>query len=226
MTAHVLGRRLSRSAAKPQRTALVLGSLGVLLSSCSSSHPVTPAPTTTTASPTPASSTASASTGTTPSNAAPGPTVSPATAGPTVHTVQPCATRALKTTSGGSEGAVGHTYTTIDFTNISGAACTLYGYPGVALAAGTPVQQIGAAADHNPSSSTKVVTLGPGLAGHFVLQIANARWYPAAECSPVNASYLQIYPPNQTTPIYFSHTAVACTKPIHLLTVSVVQAGS
>lgn len=225
MTAHVLGRPLLRSAAKPQRTAVVLGSLGVLLGSCSSSHPVTPAPTATTASPTPASSTASASTGTTPSSAAPGPTVSTATAGPN-HTALPCATRALKTTSSGSEGAAGQTYTTIDFTNISGATCTLYGYPGVALAAGTPVQQIGAAADHNPSPSKKVLTLNPGNAGHFVLQISNASNYPAAECSPANASYLQIYPPNQTTPIYFSYTAVACTKPIHLLTVSVIQAGA
>ena len=142
-----------------------------------------------------------------------------------MHTAPPCATRALKTTSGGSQGAAGHTYTTIAFTNISGATCTLYGYSGVALAGGTPVQQIGAAADHSLSPSKQVVTLGPGHAGHFVLQIAQAGFYPAAECTPANASYLQIYPPNQTTPIYFSYMAVGCTKPIHLLTVSVLQAG-
>src|SRR5215472_2788352 len=57
-----------------------------------------------------------------------------------------CATRYLKATVGVTQGAAGSIYQVIDFTNISGGACTLFGYPGVALAGGTPVTQIGAAA--------------------------------------------------------------------------------
>ena len=44
---------------------------------------------------------------------------------------------------GVAQGAAGSVYQVIDFTNISNTTCTLYGYPGVSLAAGTPVTQVG-----------------------------------------------------------------------------------
>jgi hypothetical protein len=160
------------------------------------------------------------------SPAPPSPTGSPTTADPTARPDASCATRNLKAGVADSQGTAGSTYTTMTFTNISGAPCTLYGYPGVALAAGTPITQIGAAATHSPSPSASVVTLTPGHAAHFLLRISDAHKYPAADCTPMNATYLQIYPPNQTTPIYFRHAAVACSKPLHLLTVSVLQAAT
>jgi hypothetical protein len=49
---------------------------------------------------------------------------------------------------------------------------------------------------------------------------------PASQCGPVTAHWLQIFPPNQTVPIYLYYTAPACTKPVHLLTVDVVRPGS
>jgi len=128
--------------------------------------------------------------------------------------------------TGNGEGAAGSTYIPIVFTNNSTATCTLYGYPGVSLAGGTPVRQIGAAADENPSTPRKLVTLKSGGSASALLRIVSAQNFPAARCHLVQAKYLQVYPPNQTTPIYAMYSAAACSKPVHLLTVDVVKAGT
>ena len=47
-----------------------------------------------------------------------------------------CATTALKITQSAPNGAAGHFYLTLVFTNTSSAPCTLYGYPGVSLVTG------------------------------------------------------------------------------------------
>jgi hypothetical protein len=138
----------------------------------------------------------------------------------------PCPTRSLQAKIGLSQGAAGSVYTTIDFTNISHVTCTLYGYPGVSLTSGTPTTQIGAAADENPATPRQLVTLQPNVTANALLRIVQAGNFSASTCHPVTARYLQIYPPNQTTPIYLRYRAQACAKPVHLLTVDVVKPGS
>jgi hypothetical protein len=96
-------------------------------------------------------------------------------------------------------------YQVIDFTNIGTVACTLYGYPGVALAGGTPVTEVGLAASRNSSAPRKLITLAPGA-------VANA--------------LLQIIPPDQTTPIYLRYTSRGCAKPVQFLSISAMAAGS
>ena len=105
-------------------------------------------------------------------------------------------------------------------------ACTLYGHPGVSLAGGVPVSQIGLAAAESSATPRRLVTLAPGGVANALLQIVHAGNYPAAKCHPVTADYLQIYPPNQTTAIPLAFTATACAKPVGLLTVSVVLPGA
>ena len=154
------------------------------------------------------------------------PASSPA-ASPTVAGAAPaCATRSLSLKLGLGQGAAGSTFQVIDFTNISNATCTLYGYPGVSLAGGKPVKQIGLAAAESHTTARKLVTLAPGAVANAVLQIVHAVNFPAAKCGLVTADYLQIYPPNQTTPAYLHYTSQTCAKPVQILTVSVVQAGS
>jgi hypothetical protein len=125
-----------------------------------------------------------------------------------------------------AQGAAGSTYQVIDFTNIGNVTCSLYGYPGVSLAGGTPVRQIGLAAVEGKATPRTLVTLAPGAVANALLQIVQAQNYPPASCRPVAATYLQIYPPSQTTPIYLGYRSTACSKPVQILTVSVVQAGS
>ena len=138
-----------------------------------------------------------------------------------------CATRDLQVKAGESEGAAGSVYQTLDFTNIGTAPCTLYGYPGVSLAAGLPVTQVGLAASRSMTAGPAVVTLQPGATGNAVLRITQALNYPSATCSPKDTSYLLIYPPNQTTPVYVSYKSTGCASiKVNLLTIGVVQAGA
>lgn len=113
------------------------------------------------------------------------------------------------------------------FKNISGAPCTLFGYPGVALAGGSPVTQIGAAAARSTGKPATLVTLGAGETANALLQITQADNYPAAKCDPVASSFIQIYPPNQTTPIYLAYKSTGCRKTsVPLLFIGVVQPGA
>jgi hypothetical protein len=137
-----------------------------------------------------------------------------------------CPTRSLGVKIGLSQGTAGSTYTVIDFTNISHVTCTLYGYPGVSLAGGKPVTQIGLAAVENPTPPRHLVTLRPGAVANALLRIVDAGNFPPATCGPKPASYLQIFPPNQTTPIYLGYHTMTCSKRVRILTVNVVQPGS
>ena len=138
-----------------------------------------------------------------------------------------CATRDLQAKAGVAQGAAGSTYQVIVFTNISSVTCTLYGYPGVSLAAGTPVTQVGQAASRSPVAGPTVVTLAPGKNANALLRITQAVNYPSGTCSPAKTTYLQIYPPNQTTPIYLAYSSTGCSSnSVNLLTIGVVQAGA
>jgi hypothetical protein len=198
-------------------SAAALVSFMALVTACSSTPPA-PKPSPTLVSPsisaTQAPSSAAAS--------SPAPTSShPGAIGP-----QPCATRSLGAKTGISQGAAGSTYVQIVFTNISGTTCTLYGYPGVSFAGGSPVSQIGLAATEDPATPRQQVTLAPGAVASALLRIVAAQNFPAARCHLVRATYLQVYPPNQTTPIFVSYSSSACAKPVHLLSVDVVKPGS
>jgi Protein of unknown function (DUF4232) len=197
--------------------AAALTSVAALVTACGTSSP-SAAPAKTAASTAAASPPAAASTAA--ATSAQG-TPAAAPAG-----IAPCPTRSLGAKVGVSQGTAGSTYVVLDFTNISNVTCTLYGYPGVSLAGGTPVTQIGAAAAESHATARVLVTLAPGGIANAVLQIVHAGNYPASRCGPATATSLQIYPPNQTTPIYLSYSSPACSKPVQILTVSVVRAGA
>jgi Protein of unknown function (DUF4232) len=145
---------------------------------------------------------------------------------PTPTGPAPCPTRSLQVKLGVSQGTAGSVYTTIDFTNISNVTCTLYGYPGVSLQTARPLHQIGKPAKENPATPRKLVTLQPQTTANALLRITDAGNYPASECGMTTAHYLQVYPPNQTTPAYIKYTTQACSKPVRLMTVNVVVPGS
>jgi hypothetical protein len=137
----------------------------------------------------------------------------------------PCPTRSLHVKLGASQGTAGSVYTTIVFTNVSNATCTLYGYPGVSLTTGKPVTVIGKTAKENPATPRRVVTLQPQTSASALLRIVDAQNYPASQCDPKTSTYLQVYPPNQTVPVRIKHQTLACAKPISLMTVNVVKRG-
>jgi len=148
-------------------------------------------------------------------------------ASPSSPAAAACASASLKVKAGDAEGAAGSSYQVIDFTNTGKAACTLYGYPGVSLAAGTPLAQVGAAATRSSTASPTLVTLSPGQTANALLRITQALNYPSATCTPKTTTYLQVYPPNQTTAIDLAYSSTGCTSSsVKLLTIGVVQAGA
>jgi len=159
-------------------------------------------------------------------------TASPAgspTAAPTPAGAAPaCATSALKVRVASVPGgaAAGSSYYPVQFANISGASCTLYGYPGVSFVTAPRGSQIGPAAIRNPATAAQLVTVRPGQTVHAELQVVDAQNYPPADCGVVTAHWLKVYPPNQTAPAYVSFTAPTCSKPRQVLSVQTVQPGA
>ena len=201
--------------ARPAIAGAALACVAALTAACGSVTPgATSTPTKT------VTVTVTPQTGTT-SSPAPATNTPAATGGPA-----PCPTRSLGLKPGLAQGAAGSTYQVIDFTNISNVTCTLYGYPGVALAGGQPVTQVGLAAREDPTTPRKLVTLAPGQVANALLRIVDALNFPASKCGPVKTQWLQVYPPNQTTPIYLAYKTTGCSKPVRTLTVGVVQHGS
>jgi hypothetical protein len=89
------------------------------------------------------------------------------------------------------------------------------------------VTQVGAAAARTPGTTATLVTLGPGQTANALLRIVEAGNYSSGACSPRSTTYLQIYPPNQTTPIYLTYNSTGCAKPaVNLLSVGVVTPGA
>jgi hypothetical protein len=112
--------------------------------------------------------------------------------------------------------AAGSTYFTLKFTNLSGHACTLAGYPGVS-AIDLRGHQPGSAGSRNPSP-VHVVSLAAGATANAVLRITVAGNYPNSICHRVSAAGLRVYPPNQKAsklvPLPFD--ACSATGPVFL----------
>lgn len=142
------------------------------------------------------------------------PTTPPITAPPPIAGPDACSTSGLRVSLGGANGAAGSIYYPLDFRNVSGRACSLFGYPGVSFVAAPGTGQLGGAAVRNDMFGPSLVTLAPGAIAHASVQVVVAQSYPAALCKPVTAHFLRVYPPGQVAPLYASLTAMTCTGAI------------
>jgi hypothetical protein len=140
--------------------------------------------------------------------------------------VSGCLTRYLNGSTGLSQGTAGSVYVVIRFKNLNNVPCTLYGFPGVALAGGKPVTDIGEPSVESTTTTRELVTLRPGGYANATLQITDAANYPASACKPANATWLAVIPPNQTIPLYIPWKATACAGSKKLLTVTAVRPGT
>jgi hypothetical protein len=141
--------------------------------------------------------------------------------------VAACTTTDLKgSTANGGGGTPGANYSFIDFTNTSGTSCTLYGYPGVSLTAGSGAQ-IGAAATRSTTTAAKLVTLAPGATANAELRTTDPTVYPTGQCQPTTSAYLKVYPPDQTQPVQIPSTGTTCANSaIKMLAIGVVSPGT
>jgi hypothetical protein len=137
-----------------------------------------------------------------------------------------CLSRYLNGSIGLSQGTAGSVLVTIVFKNLNNEPCTLYGFPGVAQATGSPVTDIGQPSSESPATARELVTLSPGGFANATLQIAEAGNFPVSACTQVKADWLAVIPPNQTVPLYISYNSTACQGTASLLSVTAVRPGN
>ncbi len=175
----------------------------------------------------PAGSPAPATTSAAP--AASSPAAAPTSRSTTASGLAACATAnlsvGLQTNAGG--GAAGSQYVPISFTNTSGTACAMYGFPGVSFVTGPNGSQIGAPAARQASFPSVTVTVAAHATAHAWLQVGEAGNYPPSTCQPVTAHWLKVYPPANTVASYIGHTFTACSSAkVTLMRIDPVRAGS
>jgi hypothetical protein len=142
-------------------------------------------------------------------------------------TQSPCATSGLEAwlglaqtagsvsvTGAGDRLEPGGTYYTLEFTNVSARACSLYGYPEVSAyvsghGGGT---QIGSTAAHDPSVRPQPVTLAPGQTAHSVLLVTSTETFQPTVCAQVTAPELRVMLPDQVRPAFVPIRLPACSK--------------
>lgn len=137
-----------------------------------------------------------------------------------------CLTRYLNGSVGLSQGTAGAVEIAIVFKNLNNTPCTLYGFPGVSLAAGTPVTDVGQPSSENTTTARELVTLAPGGYANATLQIEDAANFPAASCAPVPTTWIEVIPPNQTVPLNIQYNTTGCTGSTALLSVTAVRPGN
>jgi hypothetical protein len=108
----------------------------------------------------------------------------------------------------------GGTYYTLEFTNVSARACSLYGYPEVSAYVGGQVSgtQIGSAATHDTSVRPHPVTLAPGQTAHSVLRVTSTGTFGRTACAQVTAPELRVMLPDQVRPAFVPILLSACSK--------------
>jgi hypothetical protein len=108
-----------------------------------------------------------------------------------------------------SDGTAGTIFYTLNFTNLSGRACMLRGYPGVS-AVNLHGATLGRAASRESGQTVKSVTLTPGHTAHAVLGIVDIGALPTTTCPPTTAAGLRVFPPNQTASKVIPFPVPAC----------------
>jgi hypothetical protein len=198
-------------------TCLTAGATVLAAAGCGTSPPAPQPTVTVTQTTTPAASSPAAS-------APPAANSSPAAS--QANQAAGCLTRYLHGGIGLGQGTAGAILVNIVFKNLNNTPCTLYGFPGVAQAAGTPVTDIGAPSSENPATRRELVTLQPGGFAYATLQIEDAVNVPASQCTQVQATWLAVIPPNQRVPLYIPYKSTACKGTAHLLSVTAVRPGT
>lgn len=129
------------------------------------------------------------------------------------------------------DGAAGTVFYHLEFTNLSGHACTLAGFPFV-FAVNLSGHQIGNRAVFNDAFPANPVTVGSGKTIHAVLGITHAGNFPAPACKPVTAAGLKVFAPigineaGRTVPFPFSACSARGTHAPNFLKVTPVHPGA
>jgi hypothetical protein len=137
----------------------------------------------------------------------------------------PCKTSGLViwSNNGAGGGTAGSVFYKIRFTNLSGHACTLKGYPKVS-AINLAGKRIGSAAQQEAGQKPKLRKLAKGATATALLRVVDPGNFSPSVCHEVTAAGLRVTPPGQShsklIPLPFATCSRAGQK---TLSVGVVQ---
>lgn len=112
---------------------------------------------------------------------------------------------------GQGNGAAGTIFYPLEFTNLSGHTCSLFGYPGVS-AIDRNGRQLGSPAGWGSLAGARTVNLAPGATAHTLLAYHDAVVTTEPGCDPVNSALLlRVFPPDQRGATYTLFDLESCS---------------
>lgn len=110
-------------------------------------------------------------------------------------------------------GAAGSVFFPLQFTNLSGHACWMRGFPGVS-AIDRFGHQLGSPASRDHISVPHTVVLAAGATAHAVFRWSDVAVTTAPGCHPVSSAFeLRIFPPGQRSSTHAAFDLAACSRP-------------
>jgi hypothetical protein len=124
-----------------------------------------------------------------------------------------------------ASGAAGTIYYALDFTNIGSHTCYLVGWPGVS-AQNFGFHQLGNAAARLAYPARRIVNVPPGGTANATLRYLGYAVDKSAACRETNATYLNVYPPDQRSArLAFFDNPVCTVKGRTYLEIERIQPG-
>ncbi len=124
-------------------------------------------------------------------------------------------------------GAAGTIYYPLEFTNLSGHTCLLFGFPGVS-ALDAQGRELGSPAGWERTTTPQTVILAPGATAHTILAYHDVVVSTEPGCDPVNTAVrLRVYPPGEHTATDAAYDFESCshTGPIYLSILGPIRPG-
>lgn len=108
-------------------------------------------------------------------------------------------------------GVLGGVYYRFQFTNFSGHACTLSGYPKV-VAVSLAGRRIGSPAAHDRAERRRLVRLAPGGSAPALIRVSDVGSFSPSACRPVSAAGFRVYPPGNAASRLVPFPFRVCSK--------------
>jgi hypothetical protein len=124
----------------------------------------------------------------------------------------PCTHSQLRFRLGRGNGAAGHVIWPLVFTNVSGRACTLRGYPGVSSVAGDDGHQVGPAARREPSKVRTVTLRAHSGKATALFSHVNPDVVAKQLCHKTPARGYRVYAPGQTRAFFAPQKHTVCRR--------------
>jgi Domain of unknown function (DUF4232) len=127
-----------------------------------------------------------------------------------LHAPAPCAHAQLRFHLGRGDGAAGHVFWPLIFTNVSDRACTLRGYPGVSSVARDDGHQLGPAGTREPHRVRTVTLRARGGRATATLNHVNPDVVDPAQCHKTSARGYRVFAPGQTRAFFAPQKHTVC----------------